>query len=127
VDARPRLDLDQRFRITATPPERVCIWQRDRPNSPRHGMHSEADIDHERSRRPALVAGLGPVFASAADPKRRSQQPIAADCAEMNTNVGWLMYFRHDQGDSRFSSCNQMNPTPRALDGRFGRDRVPVI
>jgi hypothetical protein len=26
----------------------------------------------------------------------------------MNTNVGWLMYSRHDQGDSGFSSRNPM-------------------
>ncbi len=29
-------------------------------------------------------------------------------CALMNTNVGWLMYLRHDQGDSGFSSRNPM-------------------
>jgi ribosomal protein L7/L12 len=54
-------------------------------------------------------------------------------CALMNTNVGWLMYLRHDQGDSGFSSRNPMynesdgTLSGLAFDGRFGRDRVPVI
>jgi ribosomal protein L7/L12 len=54
-------------------------------------------------------------------------------CALLNTNVGWLMYLRHDQGDSGFSSRNPMfdesdaTLSGLAFDGRFGRDRVPVI
>jgi hypothetical protein len=53
--------------------------------------------------------------------------------ALLNTNVGWLMYLRHDQGDSGFSSRNPMfdesdaTLSGLAFDGRFGRDRVPVI
>ncbi|HKD31191.1 MAG TPA: hypothetical protein VKC66_35455 [Xanthobacteraceae bacterium] len=54
-------------------------------------------------------------------------------CAHMNTNVGWLMYLRHDQGDSGFTS---RNPTydesdtlgGLAFDGRYGTEKhVPVI
>jgi hypothetical protein len=43
------------------------------------------------------------------------------------------MYLRHDQGDSGFSSRNPMfdesdaTLSGLAFDGRFGRDRVPVI
>jgi ribosomal protein L7/L12 len=53
-------------------------------------------------------------------------------CALMNTNVGWLMYLRHNEGDTGFSS---RNPTydesdtlgGLAFDGRYGREHLPVI
>jgi ribosomal protein L7/L12 len=54
-------------------------------------------------------------------------------CALMNTNVGWLMYLRHDDGDSGFSSRNLMYDESDTLgglvfDGRYGTERhVPVI
>jgi hypothetical protein len=54
-------------------------------------------------------------------------------CALMNTNVGWLMYLRHDQGDSGFSSRNPMYYESDTLgglvfDGRYGTEKhVPVI
>jgi hypothetical protein len=54
-------------------------------------------------------------------------------CALMNTNIGWLMYLRHDQGDSGFSSRNPMfdesdaTLSGLAFDGWFAGDRVPVI
>src|SRR5579871_6190915 len=46
-------------------------------------------------------------------------------CALMNANVGWLMYLRHDQGDSGFSSRNPMYDESDTLgglvfDGRYG-------
>jgi hypothetical protein len=54
-------------------------------------------------------------------------------CALMNTNVGWLMYLRHDQGDSGFSSRNPMYNESDTLgglvfDGRYGTEKhVPAI
>jgi len=53
-------------------------------------------------------------------------------CALMNTNVGWLMYLRHDDGDTGFSSRNPMyNESDTlgglAFDGRYGREHVPVV
>ena len=53
-------------------------------------------------------------------------------CALMNTNVGWLMYLRHDDGDTGFSSRNPMyNESDTlgglAIDGRYRREHVPVI
>ena len=54
-------------------------------------------------------------------------------CALMNTNAGWLMYLRHNEGDTGFSSRNPMfdksdaTLSGLAFDGRYGRDRVPVI
>jgi ribosomal protein L7/L12 len=54
-------------------------------------------------------------------------------CALMNTSVGWLMYLRHNEGDTGFSSRNPMfdefagTLSGLAFDGRFGRERVPVI
>ena len=54
-------------------------------------------------------------------------------CALMNTNVGWLMYLRHNEGDTGFTS---RNPTydesdtlgGLAFDGRYGTEKhVPVI
>jgi len=51
----------------------------------------------------------------------------------MNTNVGWLMYLRHDQGDSGFTSRNPMYDESDTLgglafDGRYGTEKhVPVI
>jgi ribosomal protein L7/L12 len=53
--------------------------------------------------------------------------------ALMNTNVGWLMYLRHNDGDPGFSSRNPMYDESDAtlgglaFDGQFGRERVPVI
>jgi hypothetical protein len=53
-------------------------------------------------------------------------------CAHMNTNVGWLMYLRHDDGDTGFTSRNPMYDESDtsgglAFDGRFGREHVSVI
>jgi ribosomal protein L7/L12 len=54
-------------------------------------------------------------------------------CAHMNTNVGCLMYLRHDQGDSGFTSRNPMHDESDTLgglvfDGRYGTEKhVPVI
>jgi hypothetical protein len=51
----------------------------------------------------------------------------------MNTNVGWLMYLRHDQGDSGFTSRNPVYDESDtsgglAFDGRYGTEKhVPVI
>src|SRR5258708_37555180 len=52
--------------------------------------------------------------------------------ALMNTNVGWLTYLRHDDGDTGFSSRNPMyNESDTlgglAFDGLYGREHVPVI
>jgi hypothetical protein len=38
-------------------------------------------------------------------------------CALMNTNVGWLMYLRHDDGDTGFSSRNLMYDESNTLGG----------
>jgi hypothetical protein len=54
-------------------------------------------------------------------------------CALMNTNVGWLMYLRHDDGDTGFSSRNPMFDESDAMlgglvfDGLVGGEHVPVI
>ena len=54
-------------------------------------------------------------------------------CAHMNTNVGCLMYLRHDQGDTGFTSRNPMYDESDTLgglafDGRYGTEKhVPVI
>src|SRR5215471_20798107 len=54
-------------------------------------------------------------------------------CALMNTNVGWLMYLRHDDGDPGFSSrnptYNESEPMLGGLayDGLFNGEHVPVI
>jgi hypothetical protein len=53
--------------------------------------------------------------------------------ALMNTNIGWLMYLRHDQGDAGFSSRNPMHPKSDAtlgglaFNGRFRGEQVPVV
>jgi hypothetical protein len=52
--------------------------------------------------------------------------------ALLNTNVGWLMYLRHE-GDAGFSSRNPMYDKSDvtlgglAVNGWFGREQVPVI
>jgi hypothetical protein len=54
-------------------------------------------------------------------------------CAHMNTNVGWLMYLRHDDGDTGFTSRNPMYDESDstlgglAFDGLYGREHLPVI
>jgi hypothetical protein len=54
-------------------------------------------------------------------------------CALMNTNVGWLMYLRHDDGDAGFSSRNPMfdKSDPMlgdlVVDGVFDGEHIPVI
>jgi ribosomal protein L7/L12 len=53
--------------------------------------------------------------------------------ALMNTDVGWLMYLRHDDGDPGFSSRNPMYDETGATlgglahGGLFNREHVPVI
>jgi len=54
-------------------------------------------------------------------------------CALMNTNVGWLMYLRHNEGDPGFSSRNPMYDesdsiqSGLAFDSMFNGRHVPVI
>jgi hypothetical protein len=54
-------------------------------------------------------------------------------CALMNTNVGWLMYLRHNDGDPGFSSRNPMYDesdgiqSGLAFDSMFNGRHVPVI
>ena len=54
-------------------------------------------------------------------------------CALMNTNVGWLMYLRHDEGDTGFSSRNPMFDESDVMLGGLvsvglvGGEHVPVI
>jgi hypothetical protein len=58
-------------------------------------------------------------------------------CALMNTNIGWLMYLRHDDGDTGFSSRNptfyESDFAEAAIesglvyDGEYGPKHVPVI
>ena len=54
-------------------------------------------------------------------------------CALMNTNVGWLMYLRHDDGDPGYSSRNPMYDKSvaalgdPAFDGLYNGEHVPVI
>jgi len=54
-------------------------------------------------------------------------------CALMNTNLGWLMYLRHDDGDTGFSSRNPTFDKSDAMlsglvfDGLVGGEHVPVI
>jgi hypothetical protein len=58
-------------------------------------------------------------------------------CALMNTNIGWLMYLRHDDGDTGFSSRNpafyESDFAEAAIesglvyDGQYGPKHVPVI
>src|SRR5262249_59813017 len=53
--------------------------------------------------------------------------------ALMNTNVGWLTYLRHDEGDPGYSSRNPMYDKSDAalgvlaFDGLFGGEHVPVV
>jgi hypothetical protein len=53
--------------------------------------------------------------------------------ALMNTNVGWLTYLRHDDGDPGFSSrnpmCDESDATLGGLayDSLFNGEHVPVI
>src|SRR5260221_12108019 len=53
--------------------------------------------------------------------------------ALMNTNVGWLTYLSHDEGDPGYSSRNPMYDKSDAalgglaFDGVFRREHVPVI
>ena len=53
--------------------------------------------------------------------------------ALMNTNIGWLVYLRHDDGDPGFTSRNpafdlcDAIESGLAYDGRFGREHVPAI
>src|SRR5215467_1220134 len=53
--------------------------------------------------------------------------------ALMNTNVGWLTYLRHDEGDPGYSSRNPMYDKSDAMlsglvfDGLVGGEHVPVI
>lgn len=87
-----------------------------------------------------------PQIASAAD-LRRNLAPFASQhCREiwlsmhaggpslsalMNTNVGWLMYLRHDDGETGFSSRNPMYSESElgglAFDGRHGQEHIAVI
>jgi immunity protein Imm1 of predicted polymorphic toxin system len=54
-------------------------------------------------------------------------------CALMNTNLGWLMYLRHDDGETGFSSRNSTFGESDAMlsglvfDGLVGGEHVPVI
>jgi hypothetical protein len=54
-------------------------------------------------------------------------------CALMNTNVGWLIYPRHDDGDPGYSSRNPMYDKSDAalgglaFDGLYDGEHVPDI